>query len=102
MYDRHSCVRLQRALFIVFLVMCTSLDAGQGDEPVGLPSEFVLEPAKRVPVAYDVDVVVAGGGFSGIAAALASARAGAETVLIERPGIVGGSFGPGMTSKLVF
>jgi len=59
-------------------------------------SKYVLEPAKCIPVAYDADVVVTGGGFSGIAAALAAARQGAKTVLIERQRTVGGSFGPGM------
>jgi hypothetical protein len=60
---------------------------------------FVREPAKNVPVAYDVDVVVAGGGISGVFAALAAAREGARTVLIDRFGYVGGSFGPGMMSQ---
>jgi len=36
------------------------------------------------------DVVVAGGGTAGIAAAVAAARAGAETLLIERAGGLGG------------
>jgi hypothetical protein len=36
------------------------------------------------------DVVVVGGGVSGCAAAIASARAGAKTILIERFGVLGG------------
>ncbi|HHX73478.1 MAG TPA: FAD-dependent oxidoreductase [Firmicutes bacterium] len=38
----------------------------------------------------DYDVVVVGGGTSGVAAAISSARAGAKTILIERLGILGG------------
>lgn len=38
----------------------------------------------------EYDVVIAGGGTSGVAAAIASARAGAKTILIERLGTLGG------------
>ena len=38
------------------------------------------------------DVIVAGGGTSGIAAAIAAARSGADTLLIERFGTIGGQF----------
>lgn len=41
---------------------------------------------------YDTlyDVIVCGGGTSGVAAAVSSARAGAKTLLIERTGSLGG------------
>ena len=57
---------------------------------------FVIEREKRVPVVYDVDVVVAGAGVSGIFASLAAAREGAKAVLVDRFGSVGGNIGPGM------
>ena len=56
----------------------------------------VVEPQKNVPIAQEADVVVAGGGVSGIIAAIAAARAGAKTVLVDRFGAPGGNIGPGM------
>lgn len=47
-------------------------------------------PNRVPPVSYDVDVIVAGGGVSGVAAAIGAARAGAGTLLIEREGLLGG------------
>lgn len=48
-----------------------------------------LEPARELPV-REYDVVVAGGGTAGVFAAIAAARNGAKTVLIEGKGYVGG------------
>ncbi|MCU0522636.1 MAG: FAD-dependent oxidoreductase [Anaerolineae bacterium] len=48
-----------------------------------------LEPSRTLP-ARSFDVVVAGGGTGGVVAALASARQGAKTALIELKGYTGG------------
>jgi len=48
------------------------------------------------PVTCHVDVAVVGGGVSGIFSALAAARHGARTLLIDRFGCLGGNIGPGM------
>ncbi len=54
----------------------------------------------------EYDVVVVGGGTSGVAAAISSARAGAETLLIERLGVLGGQFNvsgpPGFSYAYLF
>ncbi len=48
------------------------------------------EPARRVPVIAEPDVLVVGGGAAGLAAAVAAARDGASTMLVERYGHLGG------------
>lgn len=50
----------------------------------------ITEPSNSVSVIREADVVVVGGGPAGIGAAVAAARAGADTVLIERYGHLGG------------
>ncbi len=51
----------------------------------------VAEPARRVPVIREVDVLVVGGGTSGCAAAVAAARRGLRTLLLDRYGFLGGT-----------
>ena len=47
-------------------------------------------PAQHVPV-QTFDVAVVGGGTGGVIAAIAAARTGARTVLIESKGYLGGT-----------
>ena len=49
----------------------------------------------------DYDVLVAGGGPSGIAAAVAAARQGAKTALVERYGILGGMLTSGHVNPIL-
>ena len=56
----------------------------------------------ETPIVAHVDVLVVGGGPAGIAAAVARARNGASTILLERYGFLGGTataslVGPFMT-----
>ncbi|MBP3347657.1 MAG: FAD-dependent oxidoreductase [Clostridia bacterium] len=52
--------------------------------------EYVIEPARRLEVSHNCDVLVCGGGVAGIAAALAARRAGADVLLIDREYTLGG------------
>lgn len=50
----------------------------------------VIEPANEINVIRETDVLVVGGGPGGHAAAISAARCGADTVLLERYGHLGG------------
>ena len=50
----------------------------------------ISEKPRQTPVIAEVEVLVAGGGPGGLAAAVAAARAGARTMLVERYGHLGG------------
>jgi hypothetical protein len=61
------------------------------------PGNYYEEPVKKLPI-RKFDVVVAGGGTAGIVAAIAAARQGAQTALIEVKGYPGGTVTEGGTA----
>ncbi|HXW71083.1 MAG TPA: FAD-dependent oxidoreductase [Methylocella sp.] len=51
----------------------------------------IKEPARSTPVIAETDVLVVGSGPGGLAAAVSAARAGVQTLLVERYGCLGGN-----------
>jgi len=50
----------------------------------------IAEPARETPVLAETQVLVVGGGSAGVSAAVAAAREGADVMLVERYGQLGG------------
>ncbi|MBS7614440.1 FAD-dependent oxidoreductase [Candidatus Bathyarchaeota archaeon] len=61
----------------------------------------IYEEKRKIDIVAEVDVVVAGGGPAGLAAATAAARCGAKTILVERYGYLGGLATGGLVICLV-
>jgi ribulose 1,5-bisphosphate synthetase/thiazole synthase len=53
-------------------------------------TSFVTEKERNTEIVMECDVLVAGGGIGGVAAAIGAARNGAEVVLLEREYVLGG------------
>lgn len=58
------------------------------------------EPARDIPILTRVDTLVAGGGLAGVAAAVAAARRGADTLLVERSSLLGGIATAGLMASI--
>ncbi len=63
--------------------------------------EYIEKLSRRVPVAANADVIVAGGGPAGVCAAIAAARNGADTVLLESSGCLGGTWTSGCLGWII-
>lgn len=60
--------------------------------------EYIIEKQRKIPVIATPEVLVAGGGPAGIGAAIAAARSGVKTMLIERYGFPGGNLTTAMVN----
>jgi len=63
-------------------------------------THFIKEEVRKVPVVKKIGVLVIGGGPAGMIAALAAARNGTETLLIEQDGFLGGMLTAGLVQVI--
>ncbi len=94
----------RRRFFASTAAVATAVTAAASPETASateISAETYREPARDVPVAGRADVVVCGAGPAGVGAALAAARSGADTRLIEVGGCLGGVWTAGLLSWIL-
>ncbi|MDQ0253377.1 ribulose 1,5-bisphosphate synthetase/thiazole synthase [Evansella vedderi] len=62
--------------------------------------KWFTETSKEIPIIAEMDVVVVGGGPSGVASAVTAAEQGMKTLIIERYGFFGGMSVAGLSGTI--
>jgi hypothetical protein len=62
--------------------------------------EYIIEKQRETSIIAETDVLVVGAGPAGIAAAIASARMGIQTMLVEKYGVPGGNLTTAMVNPV--
>lgn len=68
-------------------------------EPREVDAQLEITWSRKVPLRYEADVAVIGGGIAGVSAAAAAARSGAKVFLVERFAVTGGMLTSGGVSN---
>jgi hypothetical protein len=81
---------LKESMLLTAGISCSSaLLANNGS--AGNSKQATVSLNKNIPVRYDAEVVVIGGGISGVSAACSAASSGASVILVEGYGSLGGN-----------
>ena len=63
---------------------------------------LIEEPSRKTPIMAETDVLIVGGGPSGLSASIAAAREGVNTILVERYGCFGGVITQAMVGTIAW
>lgn len=77
-------------------VLPDALASSMGKKAKVSKADCVKEPSREIPVVASYDLLVAGGGPSGVTAAICAAREGASVLLVERYAFLGGLWTGGL------
>ena len=94
----------RRALLKAGIASAAALTAAHGLSAAkgkGTPMKQFHEAARDIPIVEEADVLVCGAGPAGVASAIAAARAGARTRLLEVNGCLGGTWTAGLLSWII-
>ncbi len=69
--------------------------------PAHIQNGKIVQPQRELSVLKQTDVLIVGGGPAGVCAAIAAARAGAKTTLVERYGHLGGLWTGGLVVLVI-
>ena len=81
---------LKTAAAVGFGTAVAATREGTAEASLVTASDAEVVWSRKVPVRWDVDIAVIGGGMAGVGAAAAAARSGARVVLVERFAVAGG------------
>ena len=70
-------------------ILTTGAHAFRSPNPLATESTFCFQSERKIPVAYEVDVVIIGGSLAAIAAAVEASRAGAKVFLAAQEPYLG-------------
>jgi hypothetical protein len=98
----NNCLSMDRRIFSKMSLLMgagalTGFNAACSTQSGEIKEGLYTEPPRKLPT-REFDVVVAGGGTAGVVAAIAAARQGAKTMLIEAKGYPGGTATEGGTA----
>ncbi|MBN2774490.1 MAG: FAD-dependent oxidoreductase [Prolixibacteraceae bacterium] len=86
---------------LMILPKCKSPEQGKNSLTSSSNSGTITEPSRVIEILEETDVLVVGGGPSGVTAAISASRAGARTTIVERYNHLGGLWTGGLVLPLL-
>jgi len=86
---------------LMLLSKCKAPENKESETITPSTSGFISEPTREIEILEETDILVIGGGPSGVTAAISASRAGAKTTVVERYNHLGGLWTGGLVLPLL-